>query len=116
MKHADGSPIVLHEETEAWRTYFSTFLGGRPDPVPPAALPPPATVDLPISTVPEVARALQKSSSGGAPGLDGLTMDVLQLGGPPVPHALMEILNAVFSFHASPYLWRESIIAPLPKQ
>ena len=120
MKRNDGTPIDITKETEEWRKYFSLLLGGQSEPSPVENLPPPAEVDLPIPTsdftMEELETSIHKSRTGKAPGLDGLTAEILKLGGAQVQQSLLEILNTAFRTKMPPHQWKESVLNPIPKK
>ena len=64
----------------------------------------------------EVTWALKKLKPHKSPGTDGITAELLQVGGDIVGDELDKIINDIWEHERMPGVWNKSIIVTLPKK
>jgi hypothetical protein len=127
------TPLVTDEDKlKRWREHFSsvvncspsvcqTTLESLPTVSPPVGLPPsPSSSEVDPLCAPlseeEISIALFQTKSGKAPGPDGISAEVLKLGGSASVRGLKAISDQVWKEEAVPSDWQKQLIVPLHKK
>ena len=69
-----------------------------------------------LITEEEISAAVSQTKNGKAPGLDGITSEVLKLGGEVSIRWLTSIFNAVWTNESVPSDWTKQLIVPIHKK
>ena len=118
---ADGSTLLKEKSSinARWREHFSQLLN-RPSTVDPAALdlipqqPTVDSLDLP-PTLEEMVKAINQTSSGKAPGMDGLPAELFKAAGPAAREAFHSILTSIWEEEEVPKEFRDATVVSLFK-
>lgn len=117
---ANGTLLKEKSEiNERWKEHFSTLLN-RPSSVSPEALdlipqkPVIDSLDLP-PTLDEVEKAIKQTSSGKAPGMDGIPAEVYKAVGPEALEAFHSIITSIWEEEEIPQEFRDATIVSLYK-
>ena len=118
---ADGSTLLKEKNSinERWREHFSTLLN-RPSSVDSSALeqisqkPTVESLDLP-PTMEEIQKAIKQTSSGKAPGMDGIPAEIFKAAGPVALNTFHTILAGIWEEEDMPKDFRDATVVSLFK-
>ena len=118
---ADGKTLLKDKDsiTQRWREHFCTLLN-RPSTVDSSALdaipqkPALEELDLPPS-LEEVTKAVKQTSTGKAPGMDGIPAEMYKAAGPVAVDTLHEIFCSVWGEETMPQDFRDATVVSLYK-
>jgi hypothetical protein len=109
------------EKLERWLEHFRELFN-RPPPLNPISIErsllpsSEETVNMGPITLDEVRQAIAGMRSGKAPGVDGITAELLKSGGERLVECIRDICQRVFNGEEPPLDWRSGILAVLPKK
>ena len=122
VKSADGSVLLtdLKDITGCWKEHFSNLLNqqGTADERTTSQMyvhTPKDDLCTPI-TMEELEKALQETRRGKVPGLDGISPEILKLGGPKLKACLLSINNTCWQRQTLPQGFKDSLIVIIYKR
>ena len=121
VKDRNGQLLQGEDARKRWAEYFESLLNVIDDRV--AEIVAVAGVQVPVMadendseiTKEEVERALKETKTGKAPGVDGISAEMLKEGGVTVVEWLVRVFNICFYLSMCPVDWVLAIIVPLYK-
>ena len=113
IKAKDGTLLSSGEEKLArWAEHFSEVLN-RPEPATPAQPEDPVST-LPINTddfsEEEVRKAIQMLKNNKSPGMDGITSEMLKVGGEETVQWMCQLCNQVWNSGVVPEDWKNGTV------
>ena len=118
----DGSPLCDEtDQLHRWKDHFQEQFNNPAPPLDPvlmaeaASATPDPSVDSTPPTADEISAAIRKLKKNRAPGICGITAELLQSGGAPVISWLLPLFTLIWKYCVIPTDWNLAIILPLWK-
>ena len=120
LKSADGNTILRQPKDirERWREHYSELLNRNPtvdDDILDQLEQAPVKVNLDLTPdLEEILKALTKLATGKAPGMDGISVELLMHGGERMHEMLLQVISFVWN-NESPQDWKDAILVNIFK-
>ena len=118
----DGSPLCdKTDQLHRWKDHFQEQFNNPALPLDPvlmaeaASATPDPSVDSTPSTADKISAAIRKLKKNRAPGICGITAELLKSGGVPVMSGLLPLFTLIWKYCVIPTDWNLAIILPLWK-
>ena len=119
VKDRDGNILASeNEKLKRWKEHFEMILN-RPEPTIPTDIPEAESdieIDLDPPTLQEVKAAIKSMKNDKAPGVDGVTAEMLKIDEEETPRLLTEIFEQIWNSEELPESWKIGLIVKLPKK